>query len=97
MTQKQAYEKKLQSKFDEWQAKIDQLKAKAEQAEAEVQLEMYKQIEELRIKQEHAKDKMLSLQSAGENAWQELKTGVEKAWDDLGDAVQSAYSKFNKD
>ena len=39
MSMKEAYEKKMRAKLDEWGAQIDKLKAKADAAEADVQLE----------------------------------------------------------
>lgn len=94
MSMKEAYEKKLQAQFDEWGAEIDKLKAKADKAEADAQLEYYKEIEELRTKQEIASKKLAELKEAGEDAWEDLKAGIESAWDSLGNALKSAASRF---
>jgi len=94
MSRKEAYQKKLQAQLDEWKAEIDKLKAKADKKEADVQIEYYKQIESLRVKQEAARVKLHELERAGENAWEDLKAGIESAWDDLSNAVQSAVSRF---
>lgn len=94
MTLKEAYEKKLQASLHEWNAEIDKLKAKADKAEADIQIEYYKQIEDLRSKQQEAYEKLNELKKAGEDAWEDLKAGVELAWDSLGEAVKSAASRF---
>lgn len=91
---KEAYEKKLQAQLDEWSADIDKLKAKADSAEADVQLEYYKQIEELRSMQETAVDKLIELKDASDDAWEDLKAGIESAWDSLGNVLKSAASRF---
>ena len=91
---KEAYEKKLQAQLDEWSADIDKLKAKADSAEADVQLEYYKQIEELRSMQETAVDKLIELKDASDDAWEDIKAGIESTWDSLGNALNSFASRF---
>lgn len=94
MSIKQSYEKKLQAQLDEWNSQIEQLKAKAEQAEADLQLDYYKQIEEMRSLQQIANQKLNQLRDSGDDAWEDLKAGVESAWDTLGHSVKSAVSRF---
>ncbi|MGD8785393.1 MAG: hypothetical protein PVF28_05480 [Thioalkalispiraceae bacterium] len=94
MSMKEAYEKKLQAQLDEWGLEIDKLKAKADKAEAEVQLEYYKQIEELRLMQEEANRKLAELKEASDDAWEDLKAGIDSAWDSLSNALKSAVSRF---
>ncbi len=91
---KEAYEKKLKAQLDEWGAEIDKLKAKADNAESDVQLEYYKQIEELRSKQEDATNKLAELREASDDAWEDLKAGIESAWDSLSMAVKNARERF---
>lgn len=94
MSMKEAYEQKLQAQLDKWSADIDKLKAKADSAEADLQLEYYKKIEELRSMQETAVDKLFELKDASDDAWQDIKAGVENAWDSLGNALNSFASRF---
>lgn len=94
MNMKEAFEKKLQAQLDEWSAEIDKLKAKADAKEADVQLEYYKQIEELRSKQDAASSKLSELKEASDDAWEDLKAGVESAWDSLSTSIKSAVSHF---
>ncbi|MEQ9530472.1 MAG: coiled coil domain-containing protein [Haliea sp.] len=91
---KEAYEKKLQSQLDEWRADIDKLKAKADSAEADVQLDYYKQIEELRSMQDAASEKLVELKDASDDAWEDLKAGLDNAWHSLSISVKSASSRF---
>jgi len=94
MSMKDAYEKKLKGQLSEWRAEIDKMKAKADQAEGDAQLSYYKEIEDLRSRQEAARDKLDELRDAGDNAWEDLKTGLDKTWDDMSDAVNKAASRF---
>jgi dGTP triphosphohydrolase len=94
MSKKEAYEKKIEAQLKEWKTDIDKMKAKAEKADAEAKLEYYKQIEELRTRQEAAQKKLTELKGTGEEAWEDLKVGIELAWTSLGEAVKSARSRF---
>jgi SMC interacting uncharacterized protein involved in chromosome segregation len=94
MNMKEAYEKKLQSKLNEWRAEIDKLKAKAEAAEADAQLEYYRKIDELRTMQEAASKKLDELRDASDDAWEDLKSGIDSAWDALSSSIKSANSRF---
>lgn len=94
MSTKEAYEKKIQSRLDEWSAEIDKLKAKADSAEADVRLEYYKQIEKLQSMQKAANEKLGRLKKAGDDAWEDLKAGIDKDCDSLSEAVKSAASRF---
>jgi chromosome segregation ATPase len=94
MSKKEAYEKKLEAQLQEWKTDIDKMKAKADKADARARLEYYKQIEELRTKQQAAQKKLTELKTAGESAWEDLKAGIDIAWSSLGEAVKSARTRF---
>lgn len=94
MTTKDEYVRKMHSKLDHWNAEIDNLAAKASQSKAEVSAEYHKHVEELRSKRDEAKHSLEHLQSAGEGAWEDMKTGLEMAWDAIGEAIDSAKSRF---
>ena len=94
MSKKEAYEKKIEAQLQEWKTDIDKMKAKADKADAEAKLEYYKQIEDLRTKQEAAQEKLTELKASGGDAWEDLKSGIELAWTSLGEAVKSARSRF---
>lgn len=94
MSMKEAYQKKLEAQLDEWKIEIDKMKAKADKAEADAQIKYYKQIEDSRKKQEAAREKLVELKEAGEDAWEDLKAGLDNAFNSLGDSIKSATSRF---
>jgi multidrug resistance efflux pump len=94
MNDKQAYEKKLQARYDEWSAEIDKLKAKADSAEADLQLKYQQKIGELTAMQEAAGDKLDELKNSSSDAWQDLKSGADAAWRSVDNAMRSAGSRF---
>ena len=95
MTDKRkAYEEKLDAQLKEWNAEISLLKAKAENAKADVKLECATKIDALQQKRDTAKAKLHELKGAGDEAWEDLKTGVQKAWEEVKNAFHDAAGKF---
>lgn len=88
------YVEKIKAKLDEWNADIAKLEAKARQQEADTQIKLMERIETLKKKRKSTEDDLDKLRQAGDNAWQDLKTGVENAAASLGDAIKSAKSRF---
>jgi len=91
---RKAYEQKLDAQLDEWNAQIDLLKARADKAEAEAKIEYYKTIDTLQHKQAEVRTKLHELKTAGDEAWEDLKTGAGKAWAEVEAAFHQPTSKF---
>jgi hypothetical protein len=84
----------MKVKIDGWNSSIDKFQVKANQTTADV-LDQYKrEIEKLKTKRKEFDGKMSDLQSSGEAAWEDLKTGVDNAWKEMGDSLQTAKSRF---
>lgn len=94
MSNKDAYEQKLQAKLDEWQADLDKLKAKAKGAEADARIEYQEEIDRLESQRNEARQKLAELREASDDAWEDLKDGVERAWDSVSESFKSARSRF---
>jgi hypothetical protein len=95
MTDKRkAYEENFDAQLKEWTAEIALLNAKADKAKAEAKIEYYKTIETLQGKQDTAKMKLQELRTAGDSAWEGIKTGAENVCTEVKAAFQSAASRF---
>ena len=94
MSDKHAYEKKLQAQLDEWSAEIDRLKARADALEADAQLEYQRRIDELAAMREAAGERLEELRNASDDAWEDIKAGADEAWTQLEKAFLSAKSRF---
>jgi hypothetical protein len=94
--QERAYQEKIETQLKDLAAKIDVLIAKADQARAEAKVKYSKQIEDLRGKQESARQKLQTLKEAGGGAWDDLKKGLDYAVEDLKTAVQAALARFKE-
>ncbi len=60
-----------------------------------LQLEYYKQIEDLRSMQDEAGKKLNELKEASDDVWEDLKAGTDSAWDFLSRSIKSATSRFD--
>jgi len=94
MENKETYQEKMSAKLHEWQAKIDVLKAKADQAGADQKMKYKEQVENLRTKQQHMREKLDELKAASEGTWEEVKKRVDRAREDLEGAVEKLTKKF---
>jgi hypothetical protein len=94
MENRKDYIDRMAARLREWDTELEKLEAKAEVAKADVKASYNKQIQELRLKKEEAKQKLKKIQDAGEDAWEELKEGTEKSWNLFEDSVKKAWSKF---
>lgn len=91
-----AYQKKLTAQLNEWKAQADQLKARAEGAGADLQLELNKQIENIKGLQADAQSKFESMRSAGEDKANEVKSMVDNMVGEIGETLKSIGSRLKK-
>ncbi len=94
MDKRKSYEQRLEAELNEWSAKIDVLKAKAAKTKSDVEINFAEEIAILEAKRSNAREKLRQFQEAGDDAWEDLKSGIEKAWSDLGSAISEAASRF---
>ncbi|HSB06750.1 MAG TPA: universal stress protein [Thermodesulfobacteriota bacterium] len=93
---KKAYQEKIETQLKEWEPKIDALKTKADKAKTDAQAMYKEQVENLRTKQEAARQKLQELRDSGGEAWEEVKVGLDKAIEDLKQTFNRARSKFRE-
>ena len=90
----------MKKKFDDlnyrWNIERNKLEAKAQKEGAGAQKKFEEKREEFRGFRKDMKDKMIDLEVAGENAWDDVKDGVENAWKALSASFDKATSHFKK-
>jgi chromosome segregation ATPase len=94
MINKKSNIQKLTDQLQQWDVEIDELKGEADKARASSRADLINQIDELRDKKETAQDQLKLLQTANNNAWDDMKAGVEKSWSELKNAVSKASIQF---
>ncbi len=88
MGKKEAYQEKVQAQLREWKADIEKLMARADKAKAEGKIEFYERAEGLNAKYQAALKRSQEMKEAGEDKWEEFKTGVEAALHEVKEALK---------
>lgn len=94
MSNRDEYVRKMQVKLVEWNTEINMLIARAGEVTVDLKNEYNEQIESLKLKQANAQVKIEALQQAGDNAWEDLRSGIEQARTAMGEAIDTARSRF---
>lgn len=95
MRMKKAYQEKIEAQIKEWTAKMQEFKAKADKASAEAKIQMYQQIDRLRVQKEAAQEKLNAIKAASGDSWEALKTGSERALEEMKKTWEDMKSKFH--
>jgi hypothetical protein len=73
---------------------MEELAAKADKATGQAKVKYEQQLADLRERRDAVQQKFEQVQTAGQAAWQDLKSGMDEALDELKDAVAMATSRF---
>ena len=87
---------RMERKLDDWGDEVEKLRVKADRLGSEAKGKFQEQAEELRVKQESARQKLHELRKAGGEAWEELQGGAEAALDDLKKTLEKAVKKWKR-
>jgi hypothetical protein len=95
---KDEFLEKMRSQLDElnyrWNIERNKLEAQAQHVSAGAQKKLDEEIENFRKLRTDLKAKMADLETASENAWDDVKEGSETAWNALSDAFKKATNHF---
>ena len=85
---------KMEEKLKVWGDEIENLRGKADRLGTEARKKLM--VEELRAKQESARQKLQEMRKTGGEAWEDLRIRAEAALDDLRKAGERALGKRKK-
>jgi hypothetical protein len=94
MKSRDEYIIKMQAKLAEWDTEINMLVARGDEIASDVKAEYKAQVEMLKEKLVVARKKVEELQQAGDNAWNDLKSGLEVVRFAMKESINSARSRF---
>ena len=94
MDKRTEYVEKLSSQMVEWDAQIDQLKIKSTSSTSAARLEYAQAIEALQLKRDEAAVKLQGISAAGDDEWEDLKSGTEQIWGNLTSMLGDAIKKI---
>ena len=95
-TKKEIYREKAKAKLEQLNAQIDGLMAKFDETKADAKLQIQDQFNELTNRQETVEQKFEQMKNAGEDAWQDMRSGLDDAFDNLEESFNQASEKFEK-
>ena len=90
----------MKKQYDElnyrWSRERDTFEADLQHTSADSRKEYEVKREEFRKCRKDLKEKIIDLEVAGENAWEDIKAGAENSWDQLSKAFDKAASHFKQ-
>ncbi len=84
---------KMEKKVKAWGEEIEALRTRADKLGTEARTKLQEQLEDLRARQETARQKLQEMRKSGGEAWEDLRAGAETALDDLKKAVEKVVRK----
>jgi hypothetical protein len=96
MMTREVYVEKLKARLNLWDAELGRIDAKAHAAQADVRIELERIADELHRKRDEASRRMRKLEKAGEDSWDELKSGTESAFVALGKAFERTRERLGE-
>jgi hypothetical protein len=94
MDKRTEYVEKLSAQMVEWDNQIDLLKDKAKSAMPEAQSDFSGAIAALQLKRDEAAVKLQGISAAGDDEWEDLKSGTEKVWSEVRTILRDAVMKI---
>lgn len=91
-----SYAMKLKRQLESWEIEIDKLKILAEKKEAESQIIIYKQIEDLRTKQNATRKELQNIKHEKEDDWRDIKEDVAKTWKNVKSTINETKAAFKE-
>ncbi len=87
---------KMEKKLQAWGSDIEKFRGKTDKFGTKARGKVQDQVEDLRARQELARQKLQEMKKAGGEAWEDLRAGAEAAMDDLRKAVENVIKKREK-
>ena len=94
MDLQEAYKQKMAAQLKEWSAQIDLFEAKAENAGADMKVRRAEELDGLRAKHRTAHEKLVALEKASGEAWEQIKETADKIREDLKTGMAEARARF---
>lgn len=88
------YVAKMKSQLDEWNTELAKMEEKTRKASDDAKAHYEKSLQELRMRQAEAQQKLTQIQQANIAAWEDLKAGAESAWNAMEASMKQAWSRF---
>jgi hypothetical protein len=96
MAPKADYTRKMHAMLEEWNHEIRVMTEKADWIAADLREQYQFDLEVLKVKLAHGREKLQQIDEAGEEAWEDLRAGLEVAWAAIVECFDSIRSRFRQ-
>ncbi len=93
---KEDHKEKLRTQLEKWEKEIKELKTLADKSGTEIQIKVFKQIEDLRMKEKSVREELEKCRQGEEDAWQEAKKDAGRVWKNVKTTVQETQNAFKE-
>ena len=94
MSERTEYVEKLSAQMVEWDNQIERLKDMAESSTPGKTVDYSDAIATLQLKRGEAAEKLQGISSAGDDEWEELKSGTEHVWGEVRSILHDVIMKI---
>lgn len=94
MDKRTEYVETLSAQMVEWDVQIDLLKDRAKSATPEALSDYSSAIAALQLKRDEAAAKLQGISAAGDDEWEDLKTGTDQIWGEVTTILRDAIKKI---
>lgn len=94
MDKRTEYVEKISAQMVELDNQIDLLKDKAANSTPETGLDYSNAIAALQLKRDEAAEKLQGISTAGDDEWEELRTGTENVWNEVRSILHDTITKI---
>lgn len=97
MSERRDFVQRAKQQLEDWDYQLDRFEHRVEDLARETQDKARALLRDAREQRSKLKDKLDSIESHSEAAWEDIKDGAEIAWDGLKTAYYAAKAEFEKD
>jgi hypothetical protein len=94
MDERAEYVEKLSAQIVEWDMQIERLRDRAASGTPETKIEYSDAIAALQLKRNEAAEKLQGISIAGDDEWDELKSGTERVWGEVRGILHDTIMKI---
>lgn len=94
MTTRKEYIEKVSIKLKNLDTALTKLESQAAAAAGELRREIEKEIKEIKQSRSTLEGNIDELRAAGDDAWEDIKTGADLAWQSISISVQNARHRL---
>ena len=86
----------METQLKEWSVRVKMLETRLESAGTDIKLIRAREINELRMQQCAAAEKLKQMKNTTNESWSQIKVEADKIWDNLKVGIDTAYAQSSE-